>query len=73
MIHRAAMYIFILWLCKGTLMPGQSYLFEIAEEWSFLRKFVLYMQLSLVAEHGILYISWPPGLTLLPACTQLSI
>ena len=54
-------------------MPGQSYLFEIAEEWSFLRKFVLYMQLSLVAEHGILYIRWPPGPTLFPACTQLSI
>src|SRR6267378_5207478 len=36
MMHRTAMrYILIFWLCKGTLMPGRSYLFEIADkaEW----------------------------------------
>jgi len=35
-MHRAAMYILAFWLCKGTMVPGQSYLFEIAEESSFL-------------------------------------
>jgi hypothetical protein len=41
MIHRAAMYILAFWLCKGTLMPGQSYLSEIDEESSFLLCIIL--------------------------------
>jgi hypothetical protein len=35
-MHCTAMYILTFWLCKGTLMPGQSYLSEIDEESSFL-------------------------------------
>ena len=44
MIHRAAMYILAFRLCKGTLMPGQSYL---SEESSFLlKKFFTVSRLS---------------------------
>jgi hypothetical protein len=70
-MHRAAMYILAFWLCKGTLVPGQSYLCEITEESSFLLSsciipavsrlpgvpvpLISCPSLSIVAEHGFLY------------------
>jgi hypothetical protein len=40
-MHRTAMYILTFWPCKGTLIPGQSYLSGIAEESSFLLCIIL--------------------------------
>src|ERR1700722_18243902 len=77
------------------MVPGQSYLFKIAEELSFVLCIIPAVSVSrlssqcrynlvvhLPAAHRLqllqstvffLFISWPPGLTLLPVCTQLSI
>jgi hypothetical protein len=48
MMHCAIMYILISWLCEGTLMPGQPYLFEIVEESSFLLCFIQAFQMIAV-------------------------